>query len=431
MIEELSGSVLLSDASGSQNAIEELSGSMLMPDLSGPVPAMTMKHDDELTGSFLVDAGSTGALPSVESTGQILAAKAAMRAPFAADSVPANNHTSPDQTGTVPKVIVPMDEPSDLAATVVRPPPSVVVSAPMQIGVAPVAAAPPPNAEPFMVPPPRIAPEQPAKTTMIGVPAPPELAALQQAANAPLPQYPLPAPSSPSNARLVSDALPALPQPERSTARLHDFRAISPDPRVKFLVPGLALLGALVLLGVIGLVVGAVRKKPSGRSAAESPSTTASASSSSRATARHPRRPRSATAPIATAALGAACTLGGVAHVIAPRAVVQSGVEADIVAGHLAIGFATRERDGIAVEVDPTSLAATKTVRAHLHSPRRDPPARPGGERRRRSRRGGGRGSARAICSSDGAPSRRRRPSISASAAAAWRGRRVARAKWT
>ncbi len=365
VIEELSGSVLLSDGTGSQNAIiDELSGSMLMPDLSGPVPAMTMKHDDELTGSFLVDAGSTGALPSVESTGRILAAKAAMRAPFAADSVPANNN-SPDQTGTVPKVIVPMDEPSDLAATIVRPPPSVVVSAPMQIGVAPL-GAPPPNAEPLMVPPPPIAPEQPAKTTMIGVPAPPELAALQQAANAPLPQYPLPAPSSPSNARLVSDALPALPQPSLSTARLHDFRAIVPDPRAKFLVPGLALLGALVLLGVIGLVIGAVRKKPSDEAPPVTP-TTASASPSSRATAA-PATTAVATAPT-PAALGAACTLGGVAHVIAPRAVVQSGVEADIVAGHLAIGFATRERDGIAVEVDPTSLAATKTARAHMHSP--------------------------------------------------------------
>jgi hypothetical protein len=350
IIEELSGSVLLTDGTGSQNAIiDELSGSMLMPDLSGPQLVVPMgKPGDELSGSFLLDAGSTGALPSVESTGQILAAKAASRAPFAADSIP-------DQTGTVPKVIVPFDDPSDLAATVIKPPPSVVVSAPVPVGVA-SPFVPPPNAEPFMVSPPYIAPEQPAKTTMIGVPPPPELAALQAAANAPM----IPQPS-PSSARL-SDPLP---QPERSTARLHDFRAIVPDPRAKFLVPGLALLGALVLLGVIGLVIGLVRKKPSEEAPPVTP-TTASASSTATSA---PTATATAAPPPAASALGSACTLGGVAHVIAPRAVVQSGVEADIVNGRLAIGFATRDRDGIAVEVDPSTLAATKTARAHTHSP--------------------------------------------------------------
>jgi len=352
VIEELSGSVLLTDGTGSQAAIiDELSGSMLMPDLSGPLPAMPINPGDELSGSFLLDAGSTGALPSVESTGRILAAKAASRAPFAADSIP-------DQTGTVPKVIVPVDDPSDLAATIIRHP-AVVVSAPVPVGIAPF--VPPPNIEPLMVPSPYVAPEKPAKTTMIGVPPPPELAALQQAAANP--QFTPPPP--PSSARIQSEPLPP---PERSTARLHDFRAIVPDPRAKFLVPGLALLGALVLLGVIGLVIGLVRKKPSEEAPPVTP-TTASASPSSQATAAPTAAATAAIPSPATAALGAACTLGGVAHVIAPRAVVQSGVEADVVSAHLAIGFATRDRDGIAVEVDPSSLAATKTARAHTHSP--------------------------------------------------------------
>jgi hypothetical protein len=61
--------------------------------------------------------------------------------------------------------------------------------------------------------------------------------------------------------------------------------------------------------------------------------------------------------------IGAACTLAGTAHVIAPRAVVQSGVEVQVVDGHVAVGFASGPKNGIAVALDPTSLAATQTAR--------------------------------------------------------------------
>ena len=51
---------------------------------------------------------------------------------------------------------------------------------------------------------------------------------------------------------------------------------------------------------------------------------------------------------------------------IAPRAVVQSGVEAQQVgASRVALGFASGPREGMAVAVDPTTLTATQTVRAH------------------------------------------------------------------
>ena len=387
-IEELSGSVLLSDVTGTQVAIQapapaakatkELSGSMLMADLSGPSPvvppeAPQPRGRDELSASFLLDAGSTGALPSVESTGRILAAKEASRAPFAAElATPPLARPAPfaapaaaapvtggiaDQTGTVPKVIPP-DDPSDLAATIVKPP--------MVVGLAPVAigiplAAPPPSVEPFQVPSGPIAPPQPVMTTMIGVPPSPELAALQQLQRATA-LTPTPPPMSPP---ATSEPLPP---PDRSTALLHDFRSISPNPGAKFLIPALAVLGGLVVLGMIGLVIGAVRKKPSEEALPVS-TAHASASPSPQASAKAASAAPSASASTPSAALGAACALGGVAHVIAPRAVVQSGVEVDVVGGRLGVGFATRDRDGIAVQLDPTSLAATKTVRAHLHAP--------------------------------------------------------------
>jgi hypothetical protein len=377
-IEELSGSVLLTDVTGTQVAVQappkaaatkELSGSMLMPDLSGPQPVVPPpQNPNELSASFLLDAGSTGALPSVESTGQILAAKQVSRAPFAADvaSAASSAHAAPeapiplaDQTATLPKVIPPTDDGSDLAATVVRAP-AVVMLAPVTIGV-PLASIPTP--EPLAIlPGARLSAELPAKTTMIGVPPPPELAALQllQKATA---LTPVPPPAM--GASSVSEPLPPL---ERSTARLHDFRIISPDPRTKYLVPALAGLGGLVILGMIGLVIGAFRSKPADDVSPASSASSAHASASARVASSAPVAvPAPTVAPPTT--LGAACTLGGVAHVIAPRAIVQSGVEADVVGAHLSLGFAIRERDGIAVQLDPATLSATKTARAHLHAP--------------------------------------------------------------
>jgi hypothetical protein len=382
MIEELSGSVLLADRSGSNSAITELSGSMLLPDLSAAVsPAQALqavRAAEELTGSFLVDAGSTGALPSVESTGKILAAKAAARAPFAADP--------PDQTATVPKVIVPPDE----AATVVippvgaTPPPSTAHTGP----AVPAAGAftPPvpsvtasramqPVAEPLMVAPPAVAPEYAALPTFVGVPPPPDaLVRQQEEFEASLPKVEVASERAPAVAPVVApvaEYAPSepLPPPERSTARLHDFREISRDPRAKYIVPAVGVFGLVVMIGVIGLVVGVLRKKPSEEP--EPVATTADTSPTANvATVASAPSPNPASAPAAApASPGAACALAGAAHVVAPRAVVQSGVEANVVGGHIALGFATRDRDGIAVEVDPSSLAATRTARAHVHAP--------------------------------------------------------------
>jgi hypothetical protein len=55
--------------------------------------------------------------------------------------------------------------------------------------------------------------------------------------------------------------------------------------------------------------------------------------------------------------------MAGEAHVVSPRAFVQSGVEAVSVPGAIALGFAVDPRNGIAVTVDPASIGITTTVK--------------------------------------------------------------------
>jgi len=199
-----------------------------------------------------------------------------------------------------------------------------------------------------------VTPEVPALATLVGVPPPPD-AALAQAAGS----------QSPPMFRMGQAFNEApLPPPERSTARLHDFRAMGHDPRARYVLAAFGAIGLIVVIGLIGLVVGAFRKKPIDEVAP-------AASASLPATAAPSATTRSAPAVVATAApaptvgaLGAACTLAGAAHVIAPRAIVQSGVEASVVGSRLAVGFAAREREGFAVAIDPSSAIAAQTVRA-------------------------------------------------------------------
>jgi hypothetical protein len=349
-IEELSGSVLLADASGSvpSDALRESRISTLIPDLSGPSPIIARDRPDELSGSFLLDAGSTGALPSVESTGRILAAKAASRAPFAPVYEPPTPRVEAVSRTTLPP-IVPLAMP---LGSVPPPPP---------------APAPPPSAprmspsEPRLFAPPAALPETPAPAlappavlpTLIGVPPPPDYI-VEQLARAELAST---APSAPPmNGRENGEGLPP---PERSSARLHDFRAMGHDPRARYVLAAFGLFGAIVVLGVVGLIIGAVRKKPSEEpvpvlAAAPAPTPSAAAAQAPGVAAVIPPSP-------AIASLGAPCTLAGSAHVVAPRAVVQSGVEVEAVGSHLAVGFATHEHEGYAVALDPTSLVAAQT----------------------------------------------------------------------
>jgi hypothetical protein len=427
VIEELSGSVLLADASGTQPGLEELSGSLLladatgsvtgvlreksgsetragekagseksgsivMPDLSGPAPVIAPKALDEFSGNFLVDAGSTGALPSVESTGRILAAKAASRAPFAP--------FEPARTTPAPRMPVAVSTPLPAAGapppgmTAIRsegshadrplpsfetPPPSPapVIAAPkgelhlpsqkatlLQFRPQPVPG--PQESEPFMVPPPSVAPEQESPPTLVGVPPPPAHLLAEESSELPTLAGNFPA--------IQGSLEPTVPPMDRSTARLHDFRALGHDPRAPYILAAFGLFGLVAMVGLVGMVVSAFHKKPSEERAA----TTTAAATTGSATTKAAPLGTSTTASGAAAgsvaggaatALGAPCTLAGTAHVVAPRAVVQSGVEVASSGSRLAVGFATRDKDGVAVVLDPSSLVATQSTRVHASAP--------------------------------------------------------------
>ena len=53
-------------------------------------------------------------------------------------------------------------------------------------------------------------------------------------------------------------------------------------------------------------------------------------------------------------------------HTVAPRAVVPSGVEVLTLARGIGLGFVTAPQEGMAVEVDPTSLNAATSARVHI-----------------------------------------------------------------
>src|SRR5258706_6278987 len=100
-------------------------------------------------------------------------------------------------------------------------------------------------------------PERP-NATLLGVPAP-------QAALEPPPERPPPPAAMPpvSTRAHAYNAAHEVPLPERSSARLHDMSSLRPDMRTKVLVAMVAAFSGLVFIGVIGLVIGVVRKKPS------------------------------------------------------------------------------------------------------------------------------------------------------------------------
>ncbi len=180
----------------------------------------------------------------------------------------------------------------------------------------------------------------------------------------------------------VEDELAGLPPRRRPqlTAIFDDLNEIKAgrQPKNKLLIGVIAFIGLMLIISLLALVVSAIRGKPS-----ELPSADTSGSSSAALASASPPPTTTETAPTASAppvvasatpeepstpkptesSLGD-CTTAGEAHVVAPRAFVQSGVEAVAVPGAIALGFATDPRNGIGVTVDPASIGITTTVKA-------------------------------------------------------------------
>ena len=162
---------------------------------------------------------------------------------------------------------------------------------------------------------------------------------------------------------------------------LDDFKEIKAGrpPKNKLLLGVVAVVALSVLISLLALVVSLFRGKPSelpvaGTSGSSSAGTTASApttaattpTATDTATATPPTPTAVATTepkPAAAEVVLGDCTMAGEAHVVSPRAFVQSGVEAVAVPGAIALGFAIDPRNGLAVTVDPASIGITTTVK--------------------------------------------------------------------
>lgn len=152
---------------------------------------------------------------------------------------------------------------------------------------------------------------------------------------------------------------------------LHDMRKL--QPKNKFFLPVAGGLGGLAFLILIGLVIRACTKKDDDVTTKPIASASASAMTSAVASSRRPvdvppPPPVSATQPTAAPA-GGACALAGAPKIISPRAVPQVGIEVLPHGSNLAIAFAPTPKDGLAVQLDPTSLEVSQTAKITSKEP--------------------------------------------------------------
>lgn len=188
----------------------------------------------------------------------------------------------------------------------------------------------------------------------------------------------LPAPTDPilHDADQTGDSMSAPPMRRPGISLiisdLNEIRAGRP-PKNKLLIGVLGVVGLSGVIMLLALIVSAVSGK-----ASETKTTATGSASASSTTAPPPTDTTTATtaAPPNTAAVPANdqakgtsvelgdCTIAADGRVIAPRALIATGVEAAAGQTALAIGFAPSLHDAVGVSLDPGSLTPIATVRA-------------------------------------------------------------------
>jgi hypothetical protein len=170
-------------------------------------------------------------------------------------------------------------------------------------------------------------------------------------------------PASPAE-RVVAAARGTLAFARRVAA---DLRVILEKPEHKWTVAALAFGGVLFMVSMTAIVVGLSKGsgEPSKAVTGASPSAGIDKSIPSLSSTSTPWAPVDPTrgAPRSSAPSREPCGVAGGPHVIAPKAIVISGVEAVASQDKLALGFAVGPKDGMAVEVEGPSLAVSVTAR--------------------------------------------------------------------
>jgi hypothetical protein len=177
-----------------------------------------------------------------------------------------------------------------------------------------------------------------------------------------------------SDFRPAEDSSSAIPLPSPSRRIMHDLSEIWNQPQKRWVlaVGAAGLVG--VMVGTVGLVVKlssastakAVRQPPP-VAASTAPAILPSGPIPPAESGPAASNPPPITEPVTTWTSPAPCAIAGAAHVIAPKAQIRIGVEAFASQNHLAIGFVTGDKDGLAVALESLSLTALATAKQHAH----------------------------------------------------------------
>ncbi len=157
---------------------------------------------------------------------------------------------------------------------------------------------------------------------------------------------------------------------------LKEIRAGRP-PKNKLLIAVLGVVGLSGIIMIVAVIASAFGGKPSDGSASGTASASATGSASSAAPVATTAATETAAPPATSTAVVPAkeepkapsvelgdCTVSGDARVLAPRALIATGIEAAAGQTALALGFAPSIHDAIGVSLDPGSLTPMATVRA-------------------------------------------------------------------
>jgi len=309
-------------------------------------------------------------------------------------SVPGNKFPTLIQFGGAPEseapapsesapIVVPPPEPSQITGAVTRPPPWGEGAVGMSAGIPKQDKAPqisPENVEELsgsMILPdegtrPSVRPMElsssdlASEANMVAVKPAPLAAAERRGGTmgtmmgmAPPPQPIVTAKEDPA-ATSPSFSPPYVPLPSPSGARAFDLRELAKTRPPWFLAVA-GGFGAIILLGLIGIVVKIAK---SGSSSDGDRPVTSAAHTSTAPTVSTASTPPSATVapPPVVSASSVTCSLDGTAKTLAPRAQVGSGIEVRAVGGSVALGFATGPKEGEVLFLDPTTFASSATA---------------------------------------------------------------------
>jgi hypothetical protein len=149
-----------------------------------------------------------------------------------------------------------------------------------------------------------------------------------------------------------------------SSRVLPDLRALMDRSRLKWIWPVVGGGGAVAFVGLLGILIGAMRSGNAEESPKPPPTTAPTPLSIDTV-------PKPALSPPTTAGgnAGATCSASGASHTLSPHALVPTGVEVERSGNTIGLGFALGPKDAVAIEVDAATLTPSVPVKSRSLEP--------------------------------------------------------------